>query len=84
MIKFEIQSINNPNYRWLNINEGHINFDTGIRFVYEILDSENRRMEKNIFVINGDDFDKLGKSNQDLRFAILNHLLNSIESKLVI
>jgi hypothetical protein len=83
MHKFRIFRKNNPNIAWLVIEEGNINIETGIRFIYNLLDHNDNVYEKKLFVINGDDFDNIGSSGLETRIAIINLLLESIDVVLV-
>ena len=83
MHKFRIFRKTNPNIAWLVIEEGNINIESGIRFIYNLLDYNNNVYEKKLFVINGNDFDNIGSSGLETRIAIINLLLESIDAVLV-
>jgi hypothetical protein len=83
MHKFSIYKEKNPNLRWLIVEEGNINIETGIRFIYALLDDEENVLEKKVFIINGNDFSDIGLSGKDTRIAIIELLLQSIEAILV-
>lgn len=83
MHKFRIFRKNNPNIAWLVIEEGNINIESGIRFIYNLLDYSGNVYEKSLFVINGSDFDEIGSSGLETRIAIINLLLESIDAVLV-
>ena len=83
MIEFKIANQKNPNIAYINIYEGNINLETGIRFNYTLLDNQRNIIEKRLFVINGDDFSEIGKSGQDTRISILALLLKTTESDLL-
>ena len=77
MHKFQIFKENNPNVRWLIIEEGNRNIETGIRFMYALLDDEENTLEKKVFIINGNDFSEIGISGKDTRIAIIELLLRT-------
>ena len=83
MHKFSIYKEKNPNLRWLTVEEGNINVETGIRFIYALLDDEENVLEKKVFIINGNDFSDIGLSGKDTRIAIIELLLQTIEAILV-
>jgi hypothetical protein len=83
MHKFSIYKEKNPNLRWLIIEEGNINIETGIRFIYALLDDEENVLEKKVFIINGNDFSNIGLSGKDTRIAIIELLLQTIGAILV-
>jgi hypothetical protein len=76
MHKFRVFSDNNPNIAWIIIEEGNINIETGIRFMYAILNDEEITIDRKIFIINGDDFAQIGFSNKDTRIAIVEMLMD--------
>lgn len=78
MHKFRVFSKDNPNIAWIIIEEGNINIETGIRFVYAILNDENIAIDKRLFIINGDDFSNIGLSGKDTRISIIELLLETI------
>jgi hypothetical protein len=78
MHKFRVFSENNPNIAWIIIEEGNINIESGIRFVYAILNDENITIDRRLFIINGDDFSNIGLSGKDTRIAIIELLLETI------
>jgi hypothetical protein len=78
MHKFRVFSENNPNIAWIIIEEGNINIESGIRFVYAILNDENITIDRRLFIINGDDFSNIGLSGKDTRIAIIEFLLETI------
>ena len=73
----------NPNVAWIQLEEGNINIETGIRMYFVFLDYNKNVIEKNLFVISGDDFASLGKNSSDIRIAIIEKLLEYTESILV-
>lgn len=83
IFKIRVKNELDPNINWLIINDGHINFDNGIRFVYQLTDENFNNIEKKLFVISGDDFDNLGKSEDGIRIEILKHVLQHCESEIV-
>ena len=78
MHKFRVFSETNPNIAWITIEEGNINIESGIRFVYAILNDENITIDRRLFIINGDDFSNIGLSGKDTRIAIIELLLETI------
>lgn len=83
MHKFRVFKQTNLNIAWLIIDEGNINIETGIRFVYTFLDYDLNIVDKNVFIINGEDFASLGMSGKDTRIAILELLLRTTNAILV-
>lgn len=83
MHKFSIFKENNPGVRWMVIEEGNINIETGIRFMYALLDEEENVLERKVFIINGDDFSNIGISGKDTRIAIIELLLQTINAIVV-
>jgi hypothetical protein len=83
MHKFSIFKENNPGIRWIVIEEGNINIETGIRFIYALLDEEENVLERKVFIINGDDFSNIGISGKDTRIAIIELLLQTINAIVV-
>ena len=78
MHKFRVFSHSNPNISWVIIEEGNINIETGIRFMYAILNSDEITIDRRVFLINGDDFSNIGISGKDTRIAIIELLLETI------
>jgi hypothetical protein len=83
MHKFSIFKENNPGVRWMIIEEGNINIETGIRFMYALLDEDENVLERKVFIINGDDFSNIGISGKDTRIAIIELLLQTCGAILV-
>jgi hypothetical protein len=83
MHKFSIFKEKNPSVRWMIIEEGNINIETGIRFIYALLDDEENVLERKLFIINGDDFSNIGISGKDTRIAIIELLLQTIDAIVV-
>lgn len=73
----------NKNAAWLVIEEGNINIESGIRFIYNLLDYNEQTLDRNLFIINGDDFAAIGRSGKDTRIAILELLLDATGAILV-
>lgn len=80
---FRIFRDKNHNIGWLKIEEGVINIETGIKLVFSFLDYNQNMIEKNLFVIDGDEFSNLGKSGMDIRVAIINKILEYTDSIIV-
>ncbi len=78
MHKFRVFSNENPNIAWVLIEEGNINIETGIRFMYAILNDEEITIDRRLFLINGDDFSNIGLSGKDTRISIIELLLQTI------
>jgi hypothetical protein len=78
MHKFRVFSNDNPNISWIVIEEGNINIETGIRFVFAILNDDGFTIDRRLFIINGDDFSNIGLSGKDTRIAIIELLLETI------
>ena len=78
MHKFRVFSEENPNISWIIIEEGNINIETGIRFMYAILNEEEIIVDRRVFIINGDDFSNIGLSGKDTRISIIELLLQTI------
>ena len=83
MHKFRIYLSSNKNAAWLVIEEGNINIESGIRFIYSFLDYSEQTLDRNLFIINGDDFAAIGRSGKDTRIAILELLLDATGAILV-
>ena len=73
----------NKNAAWLVVEEGNINIESGIRFIYSFLDYNEQTLDRNLFIINGDDFAAIGRSGKDTRIAILELLLDATGAILV-
>jgi hypothetical protein len=80
---FRIFRQKNHNIAWLKIEEGVINIETGIKLVFSFLDYDKNLVEKNLIVIDGDEFSNLGKSGLDIRIAIVNKILEYTDSIIV-
>lgn len=73
----------NKNAAWLVIEEGNINIESGIRFIYNFLDYNEQILDRNLFIINGNDFANIGMSGKDTRIAIVELLLDATGAILV-
>lgn len=82
-MKFRILQTRNINAAWLIIEEGNINIETGIRFMFSIHNYEMHCLERNVFIINGEDFANIGNSGKDTRIAILELLLLTLDAVIV-
>ena len=78
MHKFRVFSNENPYIAWIIIEEGNINIETGIRFMYAILNEDEIAIDRRVFLINGEDFSNIGISGKDTRIAIIELLLETI------
>jgi hypothetical protein len=83
MHKFRILQSTNLQVAWLVIEEGNINIETGIRFMYCLYDYDMQPLERRVFIINGDDFANIGNSSKDTRIAILELLLLTLDAVIV-
>lgn len=82
-MKFRIVQPTNLNVAWLIIEEGNINIETGIRFMYGLYNYELQCLERKVFIINGEDFANIGTSDKDTRIAILELLLQTLDALIV-
>ena len=82
-MKFRILQAANLNVAWLIVEEGNINIETGIRFMYGLYDYEMQCLERKNYQINGDDFANIGTSGKDTRSAILELLLVTLDAVIV-
>ena len=82
-MKFRILQAANLNVAWLIIEEGNINIETGIRFMYGLYDYDLQCLERRVFIINGEDFANIGNSSKDTRIAILELLLQTLDAVIV-
>jgi hypothetical protein len=83
MHKFRILQSTNLQVAWLIVEEGNINIETGIRFMYCLYDYDMQPLERRVFIINGDDFANIGTSGKDTRIAILELLLQTLDAIIV-
>ncbi len=83
MHKFRVLQASNLNVAWLAIEEGNINIETGIRFMYCLYDYDMNPLERKMYQINGNDFANIGTSSKDTRIAILELLLETLEAVIV-
>ena len=83
MHNFRIFQESNPNVAWLTIEEGNLNIETGIRFMYTLLSYDSTPIDRKLFIINGDDFSNIGLSGKDTRIAIIELLLQTINAIIV-
>jgi hypothetical protein len=83
MHKFRILKASNINIKWLEIEEGNINIESGIRFIYSLQDYDLNVLERKTFYINGTDFAEIGLSGKDTRIAIIELLLTTLDAILV-
>jgi hypothetical protein len=51
--------------------------------VFAFLDYDENVIEKNLFLIDGEDFSNLGKSGLDIRIALINKILEYTDSVIV-
>lgn len=72
---FRVYKEDNLNVAWISIETGNIDIETGIRMVFSFLNLEQQVISKNLFVIQGDEYNYLGKSDAELSLAIIAKLL---------
>jgi hypothetical protein len=72
---FRVYKEDNLNVAWISIETGNIDIEAGIRMVFSFLNLEQQVMSKNLFVIQGDEYNDLGKSDTELSLAIITKLL---------
>ncbi len=72
---FRVYKKDNPNVAWISIETGNIDLESGIRMVFSFLNLEQQVISKNLFVIQGDEYNDLGKSSTELSLAIIAKLL---------
>ncbi len=72
---FRVYKEDNLNVAWISIETGNIDLESGIRMVFSFLNLEQQVISKNLFVIQGDEYNDLGKSNTELSLAIIAKLL---------
>ena len=75
MYTFRVYHLDNPRIAYIGVEEGNINIESGIRFVFAFLDINKEIIDKKLLVINGDDFSQLGESGKDIRVAIVERVL---------
>jgi hypothetical protein len=72
---FRVYKEDNLNVAWISIETGNIDIETGIRMIFSFLNLEKQVISKNLFVIQGDEYNDLGKSDTELSLAIIAKLL---------
>jgi hypothetical protein len=72
---FRVYKEDNLNVAWITIETGNIDLETGIRMIFSFLNLEQQVISKNLFVIQGDEYNDLGKSDTELSLAIIAKLL---------
>ena len=72
---FRVYKKDNLNVAWITIETGNIDIETGIRMIFSFLNLEQQIISKNLFVIQGDEYNDLGKSDTELSLAIITKLL---------
>jgi hypothetical protein len=72
---FRVYKEDNQNVAWISIETGNIDIEKGIRMVFSFLNIQQQIISKNLFIIEGDEYNNLGKSNNDLSIAIVTKLL---------
>ena len=60
----------NPSVAYIKLETGNIDLNSGISMVIYFLDKNENTIEKNVFIIQGDEFLNLGK-NKNLKMAII-------------
>jgi hypothetical protein len=79
MHTFRVFNLNNPNIAYIRVEEGNINIETGIRMVFYFLNSSKDIIDKHLLQISAN----LGKSDKDIRIAILERILEYTDSIIV-
>lgn len=82
MYIFKIKRDNHPAISFVKIETGNIDLDKGISMVIYFLDSGQNVVEKNVLIIQGDEFLNLGK-NKNIRTAIIEKMCLVTGSKLI-
>jgi hypothetical protein len=72
---FRVYKKDNPNVAWISIETGNIDLETGIRMVFAFLNLEKQVISKNLFMVQGHEYNDLGKSDTELSLAIIAKLL---------
>jgi len=70
MYIFKVKRQINPSVAFLKLETGNIDLNSGISMVIYFLDKSENTVEKNVFIIQGDEFLNLGK-NKNLKVAII-------------
>jgi hypothetical protein len=70
MYIFKVKRQINPSVEFVKLETGNINLNSGISMVIYFLDKNQNTVEKNVFIIQGDEFLNLGK-NKNLKVAII-------------
>lgn len=78
----DVRRENFKSVRFLKIETGNIDLSNGISMVIYFLDENKNIVEKNVFLIQGDEFLNLGK-NKNLKTAIIEKLCIATGCKLV-
>ncbi len=70
MYMFKAKRQINPSVAYIKLETGNIDLNSGISMVIYFLDGNQSTIEKNVFIIQGDEFLNLGK-NKNLKAAII-------------
>ncbi len=70
MYIFKVKRQINPSVAFVKLETGNIDLNSGISMVIYFLDKNQNTVEKNVFIIQGDEFLNLGK-NKNLKTAII-------------
>ena len=70
MYVFKVKRQINPSVAFIKLETGNIDLNSGISMVIYFLDKNENTVEKNVFIIQGDEFLNLGK-NKNLKTAII-------------
>ena len=70
MYIFKVKRQINPSVAFIKLETGNIDLNSGISMVIYFLDKNENTVEKNVFIIQGDEFLNLGK-NKNLKTAII-------------
>lgn len=70
MYMFKAKRQISPSVAFIKLETGNIDLNSGISMVIYFLDKNENTIEKNVFIIQGDEFLNLGK-NKNLKMAII-------------
>jgi len=79
---FKIKRENYPSIAAVKVETGNIDLNKGISMVIYFLDTNENVVEKNVLIIQGEEFLNLGK-NKNLRTAIIEKMCMVTGSKLL-
>lgn len=82
MYIFEAKRQINPSVAYIKLETGNIDLNSGISMVIYFLDDKQNTLEKNVFIIQGDEFLNLGK-NKNLKAAIIDKVCQATGCQVV-